>query len=351
MTLPATGTTWEVALQPSLQPLAVRYWQITDVLICDYMSGFGNPLGVGSPNNWGAESVGLGVKNVFTPFAADGTIRQDLLVNPTSVDQTGLNAFYHIGELKEDNVEVTMDLTVQETASAQSVRTVRNVLTKLDDKLAFTPIESTPLIDQLRYELPLVNGVTAVGTAGYQQVRPVMDQLVERTVVLLGVDTDGNLRAEVFPRCVTDKKGKLPFQRKTPESLDLSYTALPDPMTGAVMWVCREGTSWRALGGTPSFSATAPTATAETGGKATVSFAVPTGLDGPFTFTVAQQEGGTGAFTAATLSGQPVISNGTVTLTVSGLTTGSAYVFQVTATGANDGTATSLASNSITATA
>lgn len=344
MSLPETGTTWELALQPSLQPLAVRYWQITDVLICDYLSGFGNPQGVGSPNNWAAASVGLGTKGVFTPFAADGTIREDLLVTSGS----GLQAFYHIGELKEDNVEITMDLTVQETPSAQSVRTVRDVLTKLDDKLSFTPIESSPLVDQLRYELPLVNGFDAIGTAGYQLVRPVMDQLVERTIVLLGVDGDGNLRAEVFPRVVTDKKGKVPFQRKTPESLDLSYTALPDPMTQSVMWVCREGTTWRSLGGAPDFTTTPPTATETGTTTATVEFATPTGLDAPFTYTVAQQTGGSGAFTASSLSGLPVVSGANTTLSITGLSASTAYVFQVTATGSNDATATSPNSNSVT---
>lgn len=343
MTLPNSGSNWATVLEPSLNPLAVRYWQITDVLIKDYVNADG------IPNNLAAEAVGLGTAGVFTPFAEDGSIRQDLLITASGSNQ----GFYHIGELKEDTIAITPDETVQETPTAQSVRTVRNVLTKLDDKLNFTPIESTPLIDYLRYELPLQN-VPDVGTAGYQVIRPPFDVLQERTVVLLGVDTDGQLRAEVFPRVVTDKKGKTELQRKNPESLELTYSALVDPFTQAVSWVCREGAAWRALGGAPVWSAVAPTASAVAGLKATVSIAEPSGFDvSDAQYTVAQQVGGSGSYTASTLASgtNPTgRGTGTLTFTVQGLTASSTYKFQVTATGSNDATATSAPSNSITAT-
>lgn len=345
MTLPDTGANWATALEPSLNPLAIRYWQVTDVLICDYL----NANGV--PNNLADSVWGLGAAGVFTPFAADGTIRQDLLVGSTELSLP--QGFYHIGHLKEDTVAITPDETVQETPTAQSVRTVRNVLTKLDDKINFTPDEATPLVDYLRYELPLCNGIPDVGTAGYQLIRPPFDALVERTIVLLGVDTDGHLRAEVFPRVVTDKKGKTELQRKNPESLELTYSALVDPYTQAVSWVCREGAAWRALGGAPKFSTSAPTATPVAGAKATVSVPEPTGFDvHDAQYTVAQQVGGSGAYTSSTLAtGTNPTGRGTGTLvfTVTGLTADSQYKFQVTATGSNDAVATSQPSNSITA--
>lgn len=344
MALPSTGANWATTLEPSLNPLAVRYWQITDVLIKDYV----NANGVA--NNLASASVGVGTAGLFTPFAQDGTIRQDLLITASGSNQ----GFYHLGELKEDSTSISPDETVQETPTAQSVRTVRNVLTKLDDKIAFTPVEATPLVDYLRYELPLCNGIPDAGSAGYQVVRPPFDVLVERTVVLLGVDTDGQLRAEVFPRVVTDKKGKTDLQRKNPESLELTYSALVDPYTQAVSWVCREGIAWRAQGGAPIFSVTAPVATAQSGLKAQVVVAEPTGFDvSDAQYTVAQQVGGSGSYTASTLaSGTNPSGRGTGTLTfiVQGLTASSSYKFQVTATGSNDATATSAPSNSITAT-
>lgn len=344
MALPSTGGTWSATYEPSLNPLAVRAWQITDVLIKDYV----NANGVA--NNLADPSVGLGVQNLFTPFAEDGTLRQDLLITASGSNQ----GFYHLGHLKEDAVVITPDITVQETPTAQSVRTVRDVLTKLDDKIMFTPVEATPLVDYLRYELPLAYGIPDAGEAGYQVARPPFDVLVERTVILLGVDGDDQLRAEVFPRVVTDKKGKTELGRKTPESLELTYTALVDPFTQMVSWTCRDGAAWRAQGGYPVFSAVAPVATAVSGLKATVVVAEPTGFDvTDAQYTVAQQVGGSGSYTASTLASgtNPTgRGTGTLTFTVQGLTASSTYKFQVTATGSNDATATTPPSNSITAT-
>lgn len=355
MSLPSSGGTWAQQLQPSLQPLAVRYWQVTDVLICDYFSGWGNGGVVGTPNNLSDASVGVATQvwtvngwktgGFFTPFAVDGTVRGDLLIN-SGVPNQGL---YHCGELKEDTTEITTDMTVQETPTAQSVRSVREVITKLDDKVNFTLMEAGPLADSLRYELPLANGIPDIGTAQYQMARGPMDQLADRTIILIGVDTDGNLRSEVFPRCTPNKKGKTPFGRKTNEQVELTYTALPDPMTGQVMWVCREGANWRALGGKPVGSTV--TATPVTGLKVNLVFTI-SGQDvqNP-TFTATKTTGGT--TTALTLQGSPSIvwSNGvgTVTLVGTSLTASTSYTGQITVTGDN-GATTVLAIPSFTST-
>lgn len=333
MALPSTGGNYATVLQPSLNPLAVRYWQITDVLIQDYF----NANGV--PNNWAASSVGLGTAGLFTPFAADGTIRQDLLIGSGAPNQ----GFYHAGELKEDVVAVTNDITVQETPTAQSVRTVREVITKLDDKVNFTMLEAGPLQDYLRYELPLANGIPDIGTKGYQVARGPMDQLIDRTICLIGVDSDGQLRAEFFPRVCPNKKDKTDLQRKNPESLGWTGTALPDPISGQVMWVCREGANWRSLGGVPVLGTVTPTPI--TGLKVTLVFTV-SGLDvGALTassFAATKTTGGT--TTALTLTGSPgiVTSAGvtTVTLTGSGLAATTVYTGTITVTGDNGATST-----------
>ena len=100
-------------------------------------------------------------------------------------------------------------------------------------------------------------------------------------------------------------------------------------------------------------TSTAPTATAEAGGKASIVVTQPTSPNGPWTYTVEQTTAGTS--TAAALSGDPVIdAEGNVTLTVTGLTAGSEYTFTATvaATLHSDVTPlTSLASNAVTATA
>jgi hypothetical protein len=334
MALPSTGGTWAEVIAPSLNPLAVRYWQITDVLIADYFNSDGTVYNMADP------SVGLGTAGVLTPFAADGiSIREDLLITAPGTNQ----GFYHFGLLKEDATAHTIDQTIQQTPSSQYIRTVRNVLTKLDDKVNFTPIEATPLTDALQFEKPLSGGIQALGTPGYQLVRGNTDVLQERRIILLGVDTDGNLMSKVFPRLTTDKKGKIELSRKNPESLEFTYEPLPDPFSQASMWICRGGTQWLASGDL-EFETTAPVVTPQTGGvTVTAQFPTPIDITDP-TYTVTIQSTAGGSFTSGTVSGSPSVSGAFTTITISDLTASTAYnAIQVTATG-GDVTATSLVS-------
>jgi hypothetical protein len=95
-----------------------------------------------------------------------------------------------------------------------------------------------------------------------------------------------------------------------------------------------------------------PVATAVSGAKATVAVSVPT-QSGTYTYSVQQYDVTTKTLTAATLSGSPSVSGGTVTVTVTGLTAGHKYTFAVvlgTTYTDPDVTPTSMASNQITAT-
>lgn len=336
MTLPATGGTWAEVLEPGLGPLNERFWQVTHVLIRDY-----DPTGV---FNLASPLVGLGSKGLFTPFAADNiSIRKDLLFDAPGTNQ----GFYDPGLLKEDDAEWTLDETLTQSPSAQYVRSTRNVLTKLDDKIHFTPIESNPVVDCLQFEKPLSN-VPALGTPGYQQDRGIGDVPVERVIVMIGIDTDANLLARVFPRCVTDKKGKSALQRKASDSMPLDYEALPDPFTKRAMWICRAGSQWLGAGNA-QFETTPPVVSPQTGLTATVVVPTPIDVESPV-YTVALQETANGAMTAATLSGSPTVSGSWTTITISGLTASQLYnALQVTATGSN-ATVTSPVSSPFTAT-
>lgn len=325
--LPATGGTWEQELEPFLNPLAVRYWQVTHVLIKDYLNTDGSVFNLSNP------AIGLGTAGVFTPFAADNkSIRSDLLIQSPGANQ----GFYLVGLLKEDDIASTPDQTIQETMSSQYVRTVRNVLTKLDDKVNFTPIEASPLVDVLNFELPLNAGIQSVGTPGYQLVRPQTDVLQERIIILIGIDTDGQLLAKVYPRVVTDKKGKTELQRKNPESLELTYSVLSDPFTQASMYICRGGSQWLASGDL-TFETIAPQVTPLTlGVTATVSFPTPIDLETP-SYTVALQTTAGGALTSGTVTGEPTVSGAFTSLTLGSLTAATQYnAVQVTATGTID---------------
>jgi hypothetical protein len=350
---PATGGVWATVLQPSLDPAAIRYWQITDVIVLDYFAGIGNPGGPGTPNNFANSALGLGNEGLLTLFAQDGNWRQDMLHTYQGSNLGG----YYVGLLKEDSVSIDTDQSVQQTPTSQFVRTARNVLTKLDDKVVFTPIESNPIVDYLRFELPLLGNTAAgippvpdIGTTNYQVARGNTDQLQMRSIFVLGVDTDQELCAKIFPCCMSDKKGKTPHGRKTPEQLELSFDVLPDAMTGKSMWICRSGVQWSALGGTPVVGTVTPTPV--TGLKVNLVFTI-SGLDvQSATFSATKTTGGT--TTPLTLSGTPsiVTSAGvtTVTLVGTGLTASTAYTGAVTVTGDN-GAATTVAIPSFTSTA
>lgn len=75
---------------------------------------------------------------------------------------------------------------------------------------------------------------------------------------------------------------------------------------------------------------TPPAATAGPGGTATLTFPQPTSSNAPFTYTVTQTLNGSTA--PAALAGAPIVgADGTVTLTVTGLTDTDEYTFTVTA--------------------
>jgi hypothetical protein len=346
--LPSTGANYATVIEPSLNPLGVRYGQIVDVFIRDYLNENG------SPNNLAAASCGLGSEGVFTPFAADGvSIREDLLWDSESGTNQG---WFHIGLLKEDAQSVSPDQTVQQTPSSQVIRTVRNVFTKLEDKITFTPIEASDLVNRLRFELPLNSaGWTPTdGTPGYQLVRPATDVLIERQIIMFLIDTDGQLVSEVFPRVASDKKGKVGFERKNPYSLELSYDVLPDPFTQSAGWINRAGTAWNAEG-LFNFESVPPIVTPITGLKATVVVPTPLELTTP-TYTVALQTTAGGSFTAGTVTTPaPSSSGGFTTITIGSLAASQQYNgLQITVSGTSDGgtvTATSPVSAPFTATA
>lgn len=345
--LPATGGTWAQLIQPGLNPLAIRYGQITDIFIRDYFNPDGSVFNLADP------ALGLGpatlpdgrVVNLLTPFAADGvSIRPDLLVTAPGSNL----GFYHVGLLKEDSTSITPDQTMQQTPSAQQVRSARNVLTKLDDKISFEPLEETPLTRYLKYELPLQN-VPALGTPGLIIPRGNTDVPVDRIIIAMIVDTDGQLVARVLPHVITDKKAKEELARKNPYSSALTYELLPDPYSKQVEWSCYAGSQWNASGEF-EFETFAPQVTAVTGLKANVVVPTPVDLTNP-TYAVQLQETEGGAWTAGTLSGSPTVAGAFTTLVISGLTASQAYnAAQVTAT-AGETTVTSPVSNSFTATA
>lgn len=333
MALPASGGTYEDLLQPGLNEVAVRKAIVTDILIRDYN---------GSMTDLSDPSVGLTADGVFSPFAEDGELRDDLLI---TADGANLG-FYHIGLLTEDGSTYTPSVSREPTRAAQSRRPVRVDITEEDDQIRFSALESTPLIDWLNDDKPLT-GLPDLGKIGYSSVKPAYGRNIERQIIALLFD--GNeYAAKVFPRMGRSDVGETAWNKATPDSSALTYQALVCPYAGYPVVTLREGQGWRAKGGYPNFGLVAPVATATTAGAATVAHAVPTGIGDPWTYTVEDAASSSGPWTTTTVD-SAAVAGGTITHTVSGVTTG-ARVFRVTAEGSNGLSATSAVSNEVTIT-
>lgn len=284
----------------------------------------------------------------FTPFDDTSGNLKDTLLS----DSFPGGRFYEVGAITEDGVEFSPKFSTDDTKIWQSRQAQRTDVTEDNEEVMFTCAESTPLVDYLRYNLPLVN-VPDPGTKNYKATKPNFTDIVYRQIVVIGVDgrlDDAEYVAEVRPRVSLTKVGKRQFQAKKVDGTELTFGVYPDPHSGFPARTIPGGPFWTELGGlvlwpTPQV---APVATAVTGDKATIVLQEPVSENDPFDYTVTKTTGG--VTTAATIMGTPVTDgSGQVTITVQGLTTGTAYTFKVTAEGTNGETAESVASNSITA--
>lgn len=283
----------------------------------------------------------------FTPFDADGNLKDTLLD-----DSFPGGRFYEVGAITEDGVSFTPKFTTEDTKIWQSRRSQRTDVTEDDEEVMFTIAESTPLADYLRNNLPLTN-LPEVGTKDYRVNQPLQTDIVYRQIVVIGVDgqlADADYIAEIRPRVSLTKKGKRDFQAKKLDGTELTFGVYPDPHSGFAASTLRGGPFWTELGGAVEWPTpqVAPVATAITGLKATIVFQEPVSENDPFVYTVTKTTGGTP--TSATIVGTPATNgSGQVTITVGSLIVSTAYTFTVTATASNDETATSSASNSVTA--
>nr|WP_253872968.1 hypothetical protein [Mycobacterium gordonae] len=143
-------------------------------------------------------------------------------------------------------------------------------------------------------------------------------------------------------------------------SAELTYEPLPDgffmgmvdgeyrPILKAT-WVAGEG--WAALGGVPTISTTPPTATAGTTGKASFSFADPTGTGDPWVISAESTTDDGTTWAAATLDtpGAVVSAGGSTTVKVKSVTAGSTK-FRAKVVGTNGASAYTPKSNAVTIT-
>jgi hypothetical protein len=335
MALPATGGTYAQLLQPGINELNIRKWTVTDILIRDYRNVDGTVHNLADP------AVGISDDGYFTPYAQDGTLRSDLL------GPDGLG-FYHLGALSQDGINQKADVQVDETYIAQSIYVARNDVKSQTDTIHIKAFESNPLTDALRFGKPLSN-LADLGKAGYVIAKDPTAPLIERQVIALGFDKE-NFVAYVYPRMSLKQYGDANMNKTDVDDTDITLDSLVCPYVMSPVLLAREGREWRGLQGAPAFAA-APVATAVSGQKATVAFAMPTSASSSFQYTVSVSNDGSTWTPADGASGHPAIVSvvGTTNpvITLSGITSSLTWYFRVVATGSNAVATTSATSNSV----
>jgi hypothetical protein len=288
-----------------------------------------------------------------TPFNTDGSIKNTLLSSSFPGGR-----FYELGAISEAGVEFTPKFATDDTKIWQDRRAQRSDITQDDEEVMFTAMQSTPLVDVLRANLPLTAlAGQEVGEIGYQITKPLTTDTVWRQIVVIGVDgTQSNAEyiAEMRPRVNLLKVGKRTFAAKSVDSTELTYGVFPDPASGFSANTLRSGPSWIASGGPvlwPTPQVAPVVSGLASGGKGTITLAQPVSLNDPFTYTV-KLDGTTTAtldttYPSAGGVGYQTVS-GTVTIKVTGVSAGS-HTVQVIATGSNGSvSAPSTASSSAT---
>lgn len=289
-------------------------------------------------------------------FGDDGNL-VNTLFSPTNPGGPWLD----FGYMDEKGPEFTPKLTVKPTKVMQSRWPARYDYTEQTEEIGATLMESNPVVDAVLSNAAL-SDLQPVGTPNYNISAPVELDLRWRQCLFIGVDGRSGLNyytIRIYPKVLIGDFGKTPWNIDAASALPIKGFAVPDEFTvppdgvnvGSPRWILRDGPGWRAQG-EGAFEITAPVATAVTGLKATLAFTTPAGLTAPITYTASQQLTAGGSFTSSTLSGSPVVSGNTTTITVSGLTASTLYnAFKVTATDASSVAITSAPSNSITTTA
>lgn len=345
-----TGVLW-----PSLYQgdgTRIRKWLYGSVLIRDW------------------DANGTTAMNGLQVFLANGNLNPNLLV-PTALGGYG---FYDVGSITENGVEFNPQFTTDETMIWQSRRSQRTDITRDDEEIMFSAMESTPLIDYLWYNLPIgftgVPTFPSIGQANYAVTKPFFSDVVARQLLVIGVDGSvgpsgqAEYIAELRPRVTLQKKAKKVYQAKTSDVTDLTFTVHVDPWSGFDTQVLRGGAVWLAEGGFLQLPAVSTvTATATAGHNANIVFNVPNNFlngasvptsqpgsqNSPVVYSASVTDT-TASTTAPAVVTNVATSSGVVTLSVSSLIATHVDNFTVTATGANGTTVTYPVSNNITST-
>lgn len=367
MTLPATGTTWSGAGLADLGPEFLERGNPLQVLVRDAR---GTATDISPHNSDGSVR--------WSPFSQDNKWRGDLLArrktNGYWVTVTDANqGFLTVGAFKDGNGPASKpNVKNDQFRIVQSNFPYHTALTEESEAFSFTPVDTgSPVVQHLRKNLRLSDSAGNIVVpdpgqldVGYSRLtsggNPGRQFLVCRELNVGGLPiykVDGYFLAR------TSDLGNSKKDKKDSEAAELSYDPELDGITMAVayndqgvseyqpvlMHTWYGGAGWTALGGVPTVSAVAPVATAGSSGAATLAFAVPTGTGDPWTYTAQASADSGVTWGTAIVPSNVAVSSGTVTLSLTGIASGSKKL-RATVTGTNGATATTPNSNAVTIT-
>lgn len=368
MTIPVTGTTFNGAGFSNLNPESFEQGPNVTVLIRDAR---GAATDISPHNSDGSVR--------YSPFAQDNKWRGDLLarkkVNGYWITNPNANeGFLSTGNFKDGNgpgkkpgVKTNMFRILANNWSYHTT------VTEESEPISFLPVDTgLPWLNHLRYNLRLSdnNGNIIVpdpGATNFGASRLLTAQNPGRQIFIVRQFYPPSglpiLKVDGYALCRWSDVGNSKVgDKQDGEGAELTYEPEPDGIMMAMafnadgeleyqpvlMHTWYGGAGWTALGGVPTLSSTAPVATALiAAGEATLVFAEPTGPGDPWTYTVQQSTDGGSTWGPAIDPDDVAASSGTVTLSLSGLTSGASKL-RATVAGTNGATATTPNSNSIT---
>lgn len=349
MTQPATGVSLTDSALARFNALRIRRGGKWSLLVRDY-DGLRTNISPGG--------------SFVSPLAEDGKWRDDLLAVLTVAGKQVYNqkpnlGFHKIGAVNPDGFVQEHDTKVDVLEILQSIDPARVDMQSREKKVTFTGVENSRVMHRLHYDLPLTN-ILHPSHAGTTYVAEENDEIdfVERQFILIHEDkAAGQVERTAFglSRVVRSNIGKYSGTKTDPTSGELSYTRLIDPhFIGtkgqpiiSCMWVAGEAWDEYDVPGL-SFVPPAPVGTPTAAATANLVFEQPVGGASPYTFAVAKSASEDMSSPAVATVGTPNVTDGIVTLGLTGLTTATTSYFQVTVTDDNDDTAVSAVSNSVT---
>lgn len=335
MAQPASGVSFKAAGLAYLNSLLVRRGPQWSVAVRDY----------------GGSLTNISPGSTFeSPFADDGNWRDDLFAIVKNADgqwvyNTKPNlGFYPVGYIHPDGVERAPKINSDPLEGLQSLDPVRVDMQKRDKTLMFTPLEQNLVVDALRFNLPLVNVLERAATGETYFAGESTDDLpLRRQVFVFHEDKQGGLIARnafPFPRCVLTDLGSEKGNKKDADAAKFTLSREVDPYFVDANGVPLIDGRWSA--GTIfnqnqipglTFTGTPPVGTPTAATTATIVIPAPLGGTSPYTYATAKSASASMTSPSAPSGGAaPVLANGLLTFSLTGLTTATTSYYQITAT-------------------